>query len=571
MPPARAPRLAAFAGLAVLLLAACQTKAPRPPLPPPAEDPERLLAEGEYRRAAELLEAQARQDRRAGKRLWLRAAEAWREEGDLVALRAALDALSAARGEPLPEGEQRRLELLLAETALADGDPAQVLALLAPPASAYPRALRPRLHELRARALEMQEQWLQAARERARLLPLTREEESAALREQIRAALERIPAGERRALLASLPPGDPLRLIVGEPPAAQPGGGAIVLLLHETGALAGASRLVADGFLASHFEARSPLEIRLAPVGTAPAEVIAAIRRLAAEDTALVVGPLSREAVEALWAEPWLPVPVLALNDAGMPPPGHVSFGLPPEQDGSFLAVELLARGVDDVALLVADEETAERAGRAFVETFRLGGGRVRGQARLDPRATDHRAAIGAALDGALAKRRAELLQRALGLKVQVAERHRADLDALVLIARPALARLGATQIRLFTDGELPMAGTALLYEGTPEPGDRDLEGLFFCDAPWLLDLSTPPPSRAAVAGLSATGPAQRLFLFGMDAERIARAWIESGAPPAGVEGGSGLLSVGADGRVQRQLACAVFAGGRPRPAERWP
>lgn len=569
--PSVAFRTATLAILAILLLIGCQARVPRPLPATPAEDPERLLAEGEYGRAAALFETKARQDRRGSKRLWLRAAEAWREEGDLDAMRRALEALGTSPGEPLSEAEQRRLELLLAESALADADPDRALVLLAPPAAAYPRALRPRLHELKARAFEMQQEWLQAARERARQLPLTSKDDATALREQIRSLLERLPPGERRQALATLPPGDPLRLIVGEPPAARLDSGAIALLVHDSGPLAAASRLVADGFLAALFERGADREIRIVAAGSDAADALAALRRLAEEDIALVVGPLSREAVEGLWAEPWLPLPVLALNDTGMPPPGHVSFGLPPEQDGAALAIELLARGVDDVALLVAQEETAERTARSFVETFALGGGRLRGEARLDPRATDHRSAIGEALDSALASRRAEVLQRVLGVRLQIAARHRADLDAVVLIARPALARLATTQVRLFTDGDLPMAGTALLHEGTPDPADRDLEGFFFCDAPWLLDLPGPHPARATLPGLPSAGASQRLFLFGMDAERLAQAWLENGTPPQSIAGGSGLLSVGEDGRVRRQLTCAVFAEGRPRPVERWP
>lgn len=569
--PSLLPRLSALSVLAALVLAACQTQPPRPPAATAPADPEALLAQGDYRGAATMFEAQARANPRSGRLYWLRAAEAWREEGDLEAMRQALAALASARGEALAESEQRRLELLIAELALAEGDGQTALAQLAAPASSYPRSLRPRLHELRARGFELTQQWLEAARERARLLPLIREEEALVLREQIRANLERIPLAERRLLLASLPPGDPLRLIVGEPPPMPTSGGQnMVLLVHEQGSLGAASRLIADGFLASYFEAGGGRVLRLLHIGNEPGEAIAAVRGLGAE-TALVIGPLAREAVEALWAEPWLPRPVLALNEAGMPPPGHVSFGLPPEQDGTALAIELLARAVDDVALLAAEEEGALRAARAFAETFRLGGGRIRGEARLDPRATDHRAAIALALDSALAKRRAQALERVLGRKVSVADRHRADLDAVVLFARAPLARLAATQIRLFTDGDLPMAGTALLHEAAADPADRDLEGLFFCDAPWLLDLPGPYPARAALPGLPASIAAQRLFLFGMDAERIARAWLESGAPPSHVEAGGGLLSVSGDGRVKRQLRCAVFVAGRPHPSQPWP
>lgn len=573
MPLASAPRLIVFVCMAALLLSACQTKTTRPP-PPPAEDPEQPLLEGDFRRAAELFANRARQDRVGAKRLWLRAAEAWREEGDLEAMRSALDALAAARGDALTDLEQRRLELLLAEIALAEGDGARALMLLAAPASQFPRTLRPRLHELRARAFELERNWPQAARERARLLPLTREEDGAVVREQIRAALERMPLDERRALLAELPPGDPLRLVIGEAPRLEPSSETIVLLVHDAGPLSSASQLVADGFLASHFQSGRRGKLRLVSVGTTAEEVLGVVRRLSPSDAALVVGPLAREAVRALWAEPFLPVPVLALNDAGLPPVGHLSFALPPEQDGSFLGVELLARGVDDVALLFAQEEAAERAAMAFAETFRHGGGRVRAEASLDPHATDHREPIRVALDAALARRRAETLQRALGLRIHVAERHRADLDALVLIARPHLARLVATQVRLFTEGELPLAGTAMLHDGRRSLEDRDLDGLFFCDAPWMLDLGGPPPSRAELPSLQENGPEQRLFLFGMDAERIARAWLESGAPPTGLQGGSGLLSVGADGRVHRRLECAVFDKSLPsllRSPANWP
>jgi outer membrane PBP1 activator LpoA protein len=98
---------------------------------------------------------------------------------------------------------------------------------------------------------------------------------------------------------------------------------------------------------------------------------------------------------------------------------------------------------------------------------------------------------------------------------------------------------------------------------------DGDLDGVEFCDAPWLFDAQPGLPARAQIAAAlpSARGTAARLFAFGMDAWNLVPylEWLRS-HPGSYLPGASGQLTADAFGRVRRVLAWARFDNGLARP-----
>ncbi|MFX8098647.1 penicillin-binding protein activator, partial [Acinetobacter baumannii] len=72
---------------------------------------------------------------------------------------------------------------------------------------------------------------------------------------------------------------------------------------------------------------------------TAAGGALAAYERAVADGSQLVIGPLGRAEVDALFSRGQLPVPVLALNRGNVrPPAGAASFSLSPEDEGSAAA-----------------------------------------------------------------------------------------------------------------------------------------------------------------------------------------------------------------------------------------
>jgi outer membrane PBP1 activator LpoA protein len=134
---------------------------------------------------------------------------------------------------------------------------------------------------------------------------------------------------------------------------------------------------------------------------------------------------------------------------------------------------------------------------------------------------------------------------------------------------KPQQARLLVPQLRL-AKNTLPVFATSHVYAGSDDAtSDRDLEGVEFCDAPWLFDAQ---PGLARRGDLSTAIPATRgvtarLFAFGMDAWGLVPYidWMR-GHPGSYLPGATGQLVADEFGRVRRVLIWARFADGVARP-----
>ena len=116
----------------------------------------------------------------------------------------------------------------------------------------------------------------------------------------------------------------------------------------------------------------------------------------------------------------------------------------------------------------------------------------------------------------------------------------------------------------------LPVFATSHVYEGSDDvAANRDLDGVEFCDAPWLFDAQPGLPNHDGIAARlpAARGGAARLFAFGMDAWNLVPylEWLRA-HPGSYVPGASGQLAADQFGRVRRVLIWAQFQNGLARP-----
>ncbi|HJU27474.1 MAG TPA: penicillin-binding protein activator [Rhodanobacteraceae bacterium] len=325
----------------------------------------------------------------------------------------------------------------------------------------------------------------------------------------------------------------------------------VALLLPLNGALAVPAAAVREGFFAAYFGDSSDTprpSVRSYDSGGTPAQVQAAYRHAVEDGAQLVIGPLARDGAATMFAQASLPVPLLALNhpDSNVPPPpGSAEFGLLPEAEGAQAAAHMNERGVHRAIVFLTDEDRARRAASAFKAQFESLGGQIATQATLPTDNVDYSAQIDAALADA------------------------GEGSGILLLMRAQTARLLLPQLKLAGSTQ-PVFATSLVYAGGDNAtADRDLDGVEFCDVPWLFDAQPGLPNHGAIAALlpDARNAAARLFAFGMDAYALAPYldWLRT-HPGTYLPGATGQLTADEQGHVHRVPIWATFQNGIARP-----
>ncbi len=601
----RLPRFSRHATLAAaMMLAGCggiptQEEAPVAD----AAAAEQAYSQGDLDRAAQLYLNISYSNPRDAAHYKLRAAEAYRENGELDQ---AAQALAGIKPQRLNPEESVRLALVQAEIALSHRAPQQALQALdaAHIDPSVTPGLRVRALELRSRAFAENNDPINSARVRTELDRYLVGPDRSQNEQQIVATLQQVPAPTLKAQAQSLPAGDPLRqwldqalrrggngplpevvLRPNEPvgtmvPNAQGGehregyrpSHRIALLLPDDGPLRAVAQPIRDGFFSAHFADTNPqrAEVHIYNAGSTPAEAVAAYQHAVADGSDRIVGPLTRDAVSAVLAQGRLPVPLLALNqpDRGeIPPPGSATFGLTPDSEGAQAAEHMLERGVRRAVIVAANADWAERAALAFRAQFESHNGQIVGEARAQDNEVNFSTMIAKAMAGVQQTGTAPSLPGAAPLPNSTTVE--SDVGIFITL-RPQQARLLMPQLRLAGYTGIPVFATSHIYAGDYSPGlDRDLNGVEFCDAPWLFDAVPGLPLRGSIAKNldSARGAGGRLFAMGLDAYSLVpyMDWLMQHRGSY-LPGATGQLAEDNDGRIQRLLTWAQFDNGAPRP-----
>jgi uncharacterized protein len=588
------------------LLAGCQAT-PGPRAEAPSEmDAQTLYMAGDFAGAARAYLELARDNRGERARYQLRAAEAWREEGDTTAMQGLIGDIDRRR---LPAEDLLRLDLLEAELALGRGDATAALALLVQ--EDLPEAQAPRFLELRARARALSGDPIAAIADRAHLDALLEDgPDKQANAAEIRALVAGIPEQDLANRLRATDRSDPIYawLLAGArtrtTATGESGGFArdiassrpiesdrpavaldaiertpvtrAALLLPSRGPLAPAAAALREGVFAAYYADPGPRPLlTVYDAGQSVEETLAAYQQAVTDGAERILGPINREAVTALFQSDLPRVPTLALNYAdapALPPPGSLQFALLPEEEAAAAADRLSRRGLKRVLVLVPGDDVGQRAAAAFGERLRALGGTVVGEASYDAAATDQSAVIRRLAGIEQSEERARFLRGLLGMDLKTEPTPRADVDALFLFARNAQARVLLPQLKSFGATRFPIVSTSAINGGVQSAADVDLDGVEFCDATWLLaEVSSPGvPGRSELVALkNATGPAARLFAFGIDAWRLLPhlEWLEAN-PGRSVIGATGHLGADSNGRIRREPGWARYTGASPRPVD---
>jgi outer membrane PBP1 activator LpoA protein len=328
---------------------------------------------------------------------------------------------------------------------------------------------------------------------------------------------------------------------------------AIVLLLPgQNTPFARAADAVRAGFFAAHATAGAPMAIESRDSDETAAGVAAAIDAAARRGARLIVGPLTRDAVDALVRSGGAALPVLALNaptSAAPLPASMLALSLRIEDEARSIVRALLRQRLpagrqapQRVAIIGSSGALERRAAAEFASALRE---YDRGAERLEFSLDKEKLA-------ALAKRLAEQRWGAILLALNAGE---------------------AAALRPWLPADTVAVATSRIHLTDPSAIGlaADLEGLAFVDVPWLVEPDHPAVMVYPRPDTPYSAELERLYALGIDAYRVAAEWID-GRQRFELDGVTGWLRVdpALGGRVERSPVMAVIANGKAERRDVW-
>jgi outer membrane PBP1 activator LpoA protein len=258
----------------------------------------------------------------------------------------------------------------------------------------------------------------------------------------------------------------------------------MALLLPLTGPLAGPGGAIKDGFMAAN--SSNATKVRLYDTNTA--NIKSLYQDAIANGADYIVGPLSKADVATVAAMEH-PVPTLLLNDLDARPNEQAyQFGLSPSIEARQVADKARANGFGRALVIAPDGDWGTEIVSAFAGQWQKKGGRI--VETLHYRSNDDmNAVIRDFLQITDSEARQQQLKKLLGRNVESTPSRRQDFDMIFLLAYPSKARQIMPLLNYYYAGDVPVFSTSAVYAGsTNVMKDRDLNGIIFCDMPWVFN-----------------------------------------------------------------------------------
>lgn len=347
----------------------------------------------------------------------------------------------------------------------------------------------------------------------------------------------------------------------------------IALLLPQDGQLASVARALRDGFMAAHYLAQqagqNPPNIQLFDSSRIDS-MDAFYAQAQAAGVQLVIGPLEKNLVSQLSSREQLPITTLALNysETNQEGPAQLfQFGLAAEDEAREVARRAWADGMRRAVALVPNGEWGDRVLAAFRQSWQAQGGTLIAAEHVN-QPVELARQIADLFHLRESEARGKRLQSTLGSSIAATPSRRRDVDFIFLAATPQQAQQIKPTLDFQYAGDVPVYATSHLFTGIFNQAQYvDLNGIMFCETPWLLNVNDPLHQQASAQWPQAAGSLGRLYAMGADAFQLAPRLSQLKAlPEMRLQGLSGNLSLGPAQRIERQLPWAEFRDGQVQP-----
>lgn len=295
---------------------------------------------------------------------------------------------------------------------------------------------------------------------------------------------------------------------------------------------------------ASTGDPEKALPVIVYPTGDAAKDVVDTYDRALRAGARFVIGPLTRQAVQALATSNSVSVPTLALSvpeGDTLLPDGMYALGVQMEVEARQIARVAQSQGKRRAVVIHADNALAKRIAQAFMDEW----------ARNDRMIVDQH--VFTTDQGKLKRIRDSFAPNRV--------------DALFL----ALDGTRARQIRPYLSKTIATYGTSQINSADGNVlGQHDLNGVVFLDMPWLVSPDHPAVlGFPRLVGVFQTFDQDRFYAIGIDAWRLAQLLLENSySNLEALDGVSGLLSPGPARQFVREPVPVQFVQGVARPLD---
>jgi outer membrane PBP1 activator LpoA protein len=287
---------------------------------------------------------------------------------------------------------------------------------------------------------------------------------------------------------------------------------------------------VRAGFLA----AAAAAKVKAVVIGHGDDDVLTAFNAAKEGGARVIVGPLVRDDLKKLSAA-GLDLPAtIALNqldDSAQLPPNFYTLTLTLDSDARQLAHRARDAGAMTVAVIASDSSLQQRFAAAFNAEWILAGGDAPTLFRFD--------------------RSPEVLRSLRNELIKT------RVDAALLAIDGADVALAKSYIK-----STPTYTSNQVNENLSREARFDLDDVQFVDIPWLVD-----PDGAAYAGLKRpdypNATLDRLYALGIDAFRVAQAFVDGAPDRLDFDGATGRLSLDSTRQFMREGRMMVFRSGQ--------
>lgn len=266
-------------------------------------------------------------------------------------------------------------------------------------------------------------------------------------------------------------------------------------------------------------------------------DITALYPKAIADGAVAVAGPLTRDGVAALAADPEISVPTLALNVGDVRGTDKLYFfGLSAEAEARQVAQLAFAANLRGATIVNSGTPLSTRLSQAFATEWKALGGDV--------------------LQEIIYRKNPEALQDIPDTPGNM----------IFLAADTATARL----IHPYLDIAIPVYATSQLFNGNTDMlTNYDLNNTRFVDMPWLLQPEHPAVMIYPRAEQTLEPDQERLYALGIDAFRLLQIMMNNAfRTDLPLDGVTGQISLNSNHHFQRKAIPALIKQGRGQPLD---
>lgn len=336
----------------------------------------------------------------------------------------------------------------------------------------------------------------------------------------------------------------------------------IALMLPMQGKYGKQGKAIRDGFMAAFFQQGTKLnrKVKIKVYDTALESDTAQLYQTAVDDgNNFVIGPLLKENVAKLASVSGNHTPSLTLNYSNERLSDQFyQYGLSPQDEAQQVAIKAIKDGRKRALIIAPEGAWGEAVMANFSQLYQGLDGQIVDTLYFN-RTTHFGPSIKQFLKITNSQSRKRSLQSLLGQRVQFTPRRRQDFDMIFLLAQPKQARQIKPLLDYYYAGNVPVYATSQIYPGNVNSKrDRDINGVIFCDMPWVLHHNARVKQRYdLIASLwpHSSHAYPRLYALGIDAFDIATHFKNLTLfREFGLKGTTGTLLLDKRHRINREL-----------------